>query len=192
MLPVQVTIRDIPNSTALENHIREKAQKLLQYYQRINSCRIVVEVPQKHKHQGKLYNVRIDVTVPEKELVVNRKKNEDVYIAFRDALKAIERQLESYARIRRGDVKHHPIVNRGVVTRIVANDDYGFIQGIDGDEYYFSAANMNDTNKFDQLRIGDVVQFIESTDASEGLQAQRVVKEKKNHTVFEEHLSAQI
>lgn len=186
MLPVKVTIRDIPNSLALETHIKEKAQKLLQYYQRIISCRVVIEVAQKHKHQGKLYNVRIDVTVPEKELVVNRKKNEDVYVALRDAFKAIERQLESYARIRRGDVKHHQITNRGVVTRIIANEGYGFIQGVDGNEYYFSDVNVA-APTFDQIKVGDVVQFLEVT-AAEGFQAQRVVKEKHNHTVFEEHL----
>lgn len=107
MLPVQVTIRDIPSSQVLETHIRDKSAKLQQYYDRINSCRVVVEVPQKHKHQGKLFGVRIDVSVPGKELVVNKKENEDVYIAVREAFHAIERQLEKYVERRRGDVKVH-------------------------------------------------------------------------------------
>ena len=52
MLSVQVTFKDIPNSEAIEIIVREKAQKLTQFYQQINSCRVVLEVPQKHKHQG--------------------------------------------------------------------------------------------------------------------------------------------
>lgn len=112
MLPVQITIRDIPNSLVLENHIREKTEKLQQFFQRINSCRVVVEVPQKHKHQGKLFGVRIDVSVPGKELVVNRKEDEDVYIAVREAFHAILRQLEKYVERRRGDVKVHEKLNR--------------------------------------------------------------------------------
>lgn len=107
MLDVQVTIRDIPNSHALEDHIKERAQKLIQFYDRINSCRVVIEVPQKHKHQGKLFSVNIDLTVPGKELVTNHKQDQDVYIAVRDAFQAIERQLAKYARRRRGNVKNH-------------------------------------------------------------------------------------
>jgi ribosomal subunit interface protein len=107
MLPVQITVRDLPSSDALEDHIRKKAMKLTQYYKRINSCRIVVDIPQNHKHQGKLYSVHIDLTVPGKEIAVNHKQDEDVYVAVRDAFAATRRQLEEYAQKQRGDVKHH-------------------------------------------------------------------------------------
>jgi ribosomal subunit interface protein len=107
MLSVQVTMKDIPSSQTLENLIRFKAQKLALYTRKINSCRVVVEVPQKHKRQGKLFSVHIDVTVPGKELASSRKENEDIYIAIRDAFLAIERQLEKYWQKRSGHVKHH-------------------------------------------------------------------------------------
>lgn len=107
MLSVQVTMKDIPFSQALENHIRIKAQKLTLYSQKIHSCKVVVEVPQKHKRQGKLFSVHIDLMVPGKELAVNHKQNEDIYIAIRDAFCAIERQLEKYVQKRSGYVKHH-------------------------------------------------------------------------------------
>jgi ribosomal subunit interface protein len=117
MLPIQITIRDIPSSQALEEHIRKKAEKLRQHYQQIQSCRIVVELPQKHKHQGKLFSVHIDLVVPGKELVVNRKENEDVYIAVGKAFDALKRQIGDYAQRRRGDVKGHE-----KLTREVGND----------------------------------------------------------------------
>lgn len=180
---VQITICDLPESPALETHIRKKALKLDQFYHRINSCRIVLTIPQKHKHNGKLYCVRIDITVPGKELVVNRKLDQDVYVAIRNAFKAVERQLESYARKRRGDVKTHEIGNKGVIKRLFLDEGYGFIQGLDGKELYFSANNVSNIY-FDQLKLGDKVEFL-TAPANDGWQAHRVTKERNNQISFE-------
>jgi ribosomal subunit interface protein len=106
-IPLQITIRGLEHSDALETHIREKADKLDEFFDRIMSCRVVVEVPHKHHHQGKQFNVRIDIGVPGSEIVVNRDHAEDVYVALRDAFDAAKRQLEDYARKIRGDVKTH-------------------------------------------------------------------------------------
>jgi ribosomal subunit interface protein len=179
MLPVQITMRDIPLSPALETLIRKRAEKLNQYYDRISSCRVVIESPQKHKHQGKLYNVRIDITVPGKELVVTRKQDEDIYIAIRDAFDAIVRQLEEHSRKRHGRVKAHNDVMHGHVVRIMTEEGYGFIEGIDGNEYYFSDTNVSHSN-FRQLVVGDAVEYVSET-FSEGRQAQHIIKERHNH-----------
>lgn len=181
MLPLQITVRDIPVSAALETHIRKKAEKLNRFYNRVSSCRVVVEVPQKHKHQGKLYNVRIDLTVPGKELVVTRKYDQDIYVAIRDAFEAIFRQLEEHARKRHGRVKTHTDVMHGYVVRIIKSEGYGFIEGIDGNEYYFSMTNVT-YPKFTQLSIGDAVEFVAAS-FSDGRQAQHVVKEKHNNHI---------
>jgi len=106
-IPPQITIRDMEHSDALETHIRDKVNKLDEFFDRIMSCRVVVEMPHKHHHQGKQFNVRLDIGVPGSELVVNRDHAEDVYIALRDAFDAAKRQLEDYARKMRGDVKTH-------------------------------------------------------------------------------------
>lgn len=106
-MPLQITIRDFEHSDALETHIREKAAKLDEFSEHITSCRVVVEVPHKHQHQGRQFNVRIDIGVPGSEIVVNHDHNEDVYVALRDAFDAAKRQLEDYARKIRGDVKKH-------------------------------------------------------------------------------------
>lgn len=106
-LPLQVTLRDIPHSEAVETAIREKAEKLDQFHPAIMGCRVAVELPGKHKHQGKQFSVRIDVTVPGSEIVVNRERAEDLYVVLRDAFDAAKRQLEEHARRLRGDVKHH-------------------------------------------------------------------------------------
>jgi len=106
-IPMQITIRDIEQSDALETHIRDKAKKLDEFFDHIMSCRVVVEMPHKHQHQGKQFNVRIDLGVAGGEIVVNRDHAEDVYVALRDAFDAAKRQLEDYVRKLRGDVKKH-------------------------------------------------------------------------------------
>jgi ribosomal subunit interface protein len=96
--PLQITFRDMEHSDALETHIRDKAHKLEQYFADIVSCRVVVEQLAKHSQQGKPFNVRIDLGVPGKEIVVDRQASEDAYVALRDAFDAAKRQLEDYAR----------------------------------------------------------------------------------------------
>lgn len=171
-IPLQITIRDMAHSEALDASIREKAARLEAFYPNIMSCRVVVEIPHKHKHQGKLFNVRVDVTVPGHELVFNRDLHEDVHVALRDAFDAAKRRLEDMVRVQRGDVKSHTPSAHGRVARIDGEQGFGFIETSDGRELYFARDNVVHPG-FDQLRIGDEVQFVEEV-ADEGLQAKRV------------------
>ncbi|MDQ3185549.1 MAG: HPF/RaiA family ribosome-associated protein [Pseudomonadota bacterium] len=169
---LQITTRDVPHSEALESHIRQKAEKLETFYPHIMGCRVVVEIPHKHKHQGRAFNVRLDITVPGNELVVNREADEDVYVALRDAFNAAKRQLDDYGRRQRGEIKTHAPVLRGKVTRLIAEENYGFIETPDGHELYFHRDNLAD-NSFDKLAAGSEVRFLEDV-GGEGLQAKRV------------------
>ncbi|MEN8108177.1 MAG: HPF/RaiA family ribosome-associated protein, partial [Pseudomonadota bacterium] len=69
-IPLQITFRDMEPSAAVEADIREKAGKLEWFYDQIMSCRVVVAAPHGHHHKGNLYQVRIDMTVPDGELLV--------------------------------------------------------------------------------------------------------------------------
>lgn len=111
-IPLEITFHNMDHSDAVDANIREKAAKLERYFDRIIGCRVVVEAPHKHSRKGKMYEVRVDISVPGKEIVVNRNgpKNhahEDVYVAIRDAFAAAGRQLEDHAQKIRGDVKTH-------------------------------------------------------------------------------------
>jgi ribosomal subunit interface protein len=181
---LQITTRDVPHSEALESHIRQKAEKLETFYSNIIACRVVIEVPHKHKHQGRAFDVRLDITVPGKELVVTREADEDVYVALRDAFGAAKRQLEDYGRRQRGDIKAHAPVLRGKVVRLIAEEDYGFIETPDGQELYFHRENLANVN-FDQLAAGSEVQFLEDI-GSEGFQAKRVSTGKRHAEEGEE------
>lgn len=171
-VPVQITMRDIPRSDALDAHIRDKAAKLEEFHPRITSCRVTVGELRKHHRQGRHFQVRIDIRVPGKEIVASRDHHEDVYVALRDAFDAARRQLEDAAREMRGDVKQHELPRHGRVSRMVAEEGYGFIVDSDGRELYFSRDNVVHPD-FDRLAPGVEVQFIEEM-ASEGPQAKRV------------------
>jgi len=106
-VPLQIVFHETDHSDALETHIREKTAKLESFHPKLMSCHVSVEQPHRHKHQGKLFNVRISLHVPGGELVVNRDEHQDVYVALRDAFDAARRQLEDHARRMRGDIKHH-------------------------------------------------------------------------------------
>jgi ribosomal subunit interface protein len=168
----QITLKNVPHSDAVEAKIREKISKLDQFSDRVMSCRVVVEESQRRQHQGKLFSVRIDMTVPGKELVVNRTENEDCYVAVRDAFDAAKRQLEEHTRMRRGDVKVHIESPRGKITKIFPFDGYGFIMTNDGREIYFHRNSVIEPT-FDRLEEGVAVSFLEEQ-GKEGPQAIRV------------------
>ena len=164
-IPLQISFRDMEPLAAVEAKIRQRAAKLDRYYDRIMGCHVVVEAPHRRHHQGGLYHVRIDVTVPQGELVVSREpmdhySHKDIYVAIRDAFDATQRRLADYARRQRGDVKPHeapPVVH---VTKLFPTEGYGFITTLDGREIYFHKNSvLNDA--FDRLEVGSEVQYVE-------------------------------
>lgn len=90
-LSIQITARHFSLSEVIESNLREKASKLEQFCNRIISCRVVIEIPHWRHHHGKLYNIRLHITLPGTELVVNRQPNEDIYVAIGEAFVAARR-----------------------------------------------------------------------------------------------------
>lgn len=106
-LPLQITFRGMEHSPTIEAAIREKAAKLEHYFDRIMSCRVVIELPARHKQHGKPFTVHLDIKVPGGEIAVTRDQDEDFQVALRDAFDAARRKLEDHVRVQRGDVKAH-------------------------------------------------------------------------------------
>jgi len=183
-LPLQITFRDVPRSAAVEARIREQAAELDQFYDRIMSCRVVIEAPHRHHHQGRLYGVRIDLSVPGRELVIGREPSqhhahEDVFVAIRDAFDAATRQLEDHARRERGQTKRHQSPSEGRVARLFPEPGYGFIETPDGREIYFHRNSVIDGD-FARFEIGTAVSFAEEL-GDKGPQATTVRTHKKRH-----------
>ena len=176
-VPLKITFRDMPTSAAVENQIRERVKGLDEFYDRITACRVVVETPHRHHHQGRLHHVRIELTVPGRTLVVDREPHahhahEDVHVAIRDAFDAARRQLEDHVRTVRGDTKHHAPPPEGRIARLFPADGYGFITTADGREVYFHRRSVVDGD-FDRLQIGETVRFSEEP-GEQGPQASTV------------------
>lgn len=171
-LTPQITLKDISHSEAIETKIKEKVAKLEQFNDRIMGCRVSVESPQRRQHQGKIFSVRIDLTVPGKELVVNKVEHVDLYVAIRDAFDAATRRLEEHSRKIRGDVKSHEETPRGRVTKLFPDDGYGFIETSDGREIYFHRNSVIEPS-FERLAEGASVIFLEEQ-GKKGPQAVRV------------------
>ena len=106
-LPLQISLRGIAHSSALYDAIHEKATKLERYYDRIMSCRVVLELAARHQRKGKQYAVHIDLRIPGGEIAITHAHDEDLQVALRGAFDAARRRLEDYARTQRGDVKRH-------------------------------------------------------------------------------------
>jgi ribosome-associated translation inhibitor RaiA len=108
----QISYRDVRSTPALDRSIRQSVQRLTRYHQGIVACRIAVESPHRHQRKGRRFHVRIDMTVPGKELIVGRHPqqnpaHEDLSVALRDAFRAARRELQDHAQTRRQEVKEH-------------------------------------------------------------------------------------
>jgi ribosomal subunit interface protein len=99
---LNITSRDFTLSPALEAQIREKADALDTYFDRISHCEVAVEAPAiHHHHSGGPFIVRLRLTVPGGELVAGHQAEQELSQAIRESFDAIRRQLQDYVRIKR-------------------------------------------------------------------------------------------
>lgn len=171
-IPLQITARDIDLTDAIRTDITEKAAKLDSFCDKIMRCRVVVESPRRHPHEGKLYSVHIYMTVPGTELMVKRELDKDLYVAVRDAFHDARRKLEDFVREQRGDVKSHDELPHAVISSLFQDRGYGFLTTPDGLEVYFHANSVINKD-FSDLKIGMKVRFVHE-EGEKGPQASTV------------------
>ena len=131
-IPRQITFRNMDASESIENYVRVRAAKLESFCERITDCRVIIEAPHRRHHKGKAFQVRIELSVPGREIVINHAPTRlsaaeseagtdltenhrpskhaahaDVYVAIRDAFNAAGRKLQDYVRRQSGAVKVH-------------------------------------------------------------------------------------
>ena len=183
--PLKVQYRDIlpTHKEALDPIIREHAARLDKYFPKIVSCRVQVERVQARHQMGDLYRTTITLTVPHKQIVVNREhpkhhSHEDIFVTVGHAFDDAARQLEEYARMRYRDLKDHDLLPHGVVYKLYMKDGYGFIQGFAGKEIYFHRNSVLDG--FENLAIGTEVRY-EEEEGEKGPQASTVKIVRKEH-----------
>jgi cold shock CspA family protein len=194
-LPTQITFRHLTPSETLEADIHERVAKLEQAYAGIMGCRVLVELPHRHRQAGKRFHVRVEVTVPggdpiivsqdpsrleplkDAEEAAHRKDSDvvaehrDAHVAVHAAFAAARRRLQDFARVQRKAVKAHEVPSHGQVVEISRPDGFGFIQA--GEQLvYFNRASVLD-DAFDALVEGARVAFVEER-GEKGSQASTV------------------
>jgi hypothetical protein len=130
-LPVEVVFRNVRFIDWVDADVRNRAARLYAYCRDIVSCRVLIEIPHRHHLRGKRFQMRIELSVPGEDIVVNHaprhraaerrreapdlpKSGEidatrkDVRLVVREAFDIARRELQDYVRRRRGSVKAHP------------------------------------------------------------------------------------
>ncbi len=171
-LPIQITSRNFKLFHDVELKILKEAEKLNRFYDKIMRCRIVVESPHRHSRQGKLFHIKIQLTLPGGDLVIKREPREDIKVAIRDSFSAARRKLEDFARKQRGDVKHHEEPPQASISSLFPELGYGFLTTTENTEVYFHENSVVNSN-FNRLKIGMKVRF-EETRGEKGPQASTV------------------
>ncbi|HTW54055.1 MAG TPA: HPF/RaiA family ribosome-associated protein [Bradyrhizobium sp.] len=105
-VPLQITFRRMDTSPALETRIRQRAEELEQYCDRITACHVTVEAQHRRHQQGNLFRVSIDLAVPGDEITASSGRDpdhahENAHVAVRDAFDALRRRLEDHMRTAR-------------------------------------------------------------------------------------------
>ena len=185
-VPIEIHFRNMDSSPAVEAAVRERVAKLERFADQIVSCRVTIEAPHKHHHQGNLYSVSVDLRFPGGEVIAHRapaahQAHEDVYVAVRDAFKAARRQLQDRVRVQRRQVKPHEAPPHGKIAALYPDRSCGRIATSDGREIYFHRNSVLNAN-FDHLEPGLEVRFHEET-GDQGAQASSVHVIGKHHIV---------
>jgi ribosome-associated translation inhibitor RaiA len=122
MTQIEVHFHGIEKSDAVEQRIREKIAKLQKHFDRITSCRVGIEVPQRSTPQKpKVYQIKIEIGMPRRKAIVvshermGSRANEELGLAIRDAFEAATRKVDGIAarigqrsKLDRGRRKPHP------------------------------------------------------------------------------------
>lgn len=180
--PPEIAFRGFEPDEWLKDTVRREIDKLDEYFDRIVGCRVMVELPHQRREEGNPYHVRIELSVPGRNLVVSRspkareRERETQMTALDEAFGAMRRRLEDYARELRGDVKRKQEQAHGRVWQLypggAPGERYGFIRTPDGSDIYFHENSLLGSD-FDDVEVGDEVRFHEEQGV-EGPQASTV------------------
>ncbi len=178
-VPLEISYRNVEKTEYIENMIHEKSAKLERFSDQIISCRVAIEKLHRHQQTGQPYRVRIELSVPPgHELVANKNSTEGnihntIPVVLKEAFGALERQLKKLTEQQRGKTKKHPAQEaNAMVSKILKEENYGFIKSLDGRDIYFHRNSvLNDD--FDRLEIGTGVRYVEE-EGDRGPQASTV------------------
>ncbi|HLF95410.1 MAG TPA: HPF/RaiA family ribosome-associated protein [Planctomycetota bacterium] len=171
-MPVEIRARGLTLTEDESARIRERAAKLERFYDRIVRVRVTVEGPGRHHRTGD-HRVRMDVTVPGAEIVINRQSGKTVEEALREAFEAAGRRIEDHVRVSRGLVKQHLGIPLARVVKVFPERGTGVLEDASGRRIVFREPSVQNA-PFGHLAPGMEVHFTEE-EGEEGPEATTVV-----------------
>lgn len=168
----RISFHGFSASPTLKALVEEQIDQLERFHPRVIGCHVTVEVPHRRHRKGRVWHVKVDVSLPGDDVVITReaevgKRHERPEAAIRDAFKDARRLLKERRSKQVGQIKVH---EGQPVARVDAiNGDHGFLTTEDGRSIYFHENSVLGGG-FDQLKRGEPVAFVEE-DGVEGPQA---------------------
>lgn len=105
--PIQLAFHHMDRSEALEQTIRERAERLAKFHPAITNMHVAVTQEARHSSKARLFNVKLDVHVKGQSFAITQQADEDAFVAARDAFDAATRVLDTGLDTARGFVKQH-------------------------------------------------------------------------------------
>jgi cold shock CspA family protein len=153
-------------SVQLRQRAEEWIGKLETRFGRITSCRVAIKAPGEHHKTSGLYEVMIDLALPDGRNVTAARtpaadeRFQNARFAVDEAFKRTRRRLQDQARRLRGEVKVHVAPPLATVVNLHREDGFGFVLTADNREIYFHRNSVLD-DEFDRLEVGTRVSFDE-------------------------------
>jgi hypothetical protein len=79
----------------LDARIHRRSAELRERHPGVRDCRVSVADRVPHAYECRRYNVRLDIAVQGRELVINRESDDDPALALEAAFAAAHRQLDT-------------------------------------------------------------------------------------------------
>jgi len=168
-VPPEIAFRGLEPTDALKQRILDGIDDLEEVYDRLVSCRVMVEDTTPGRHTGKIYRVRLEIGIPHQTVMVDSKPREadearDVQQVMRHAFEIGRRRLSELKERQRREVKTMELPPHARVTKLLTNGEgtrYGFLMAEDGREIYFHENALVNLD-YDDLDVGDEVRYAES------------------------------
>ena len=99
-IALDIHFHGLEKSDAVENKVREKVAKLQRHFDRMTACRVVLEAPHRNAAKAKVFQVKIEISVPSsKPIIINHEREganaqDDLSLAIRDAFEAATRRVD--------------------------------------------------------------------------------------------------
>ena len=98
--PLEIHFHGIEKSEAVEERVREKVSKLEKHFGRMTRCRVVLKVPHRSPQKPKVFQVKIEISLPRRQPIVvchereGAHAHEELPLAIRDAFEAALRKVD--------------------------------------------------------------------------------------------------